>query len=59
MSRKHYIRTAAAINDLYHSVGEDHSAEVRDFAVEMSAIFAADNPNFSHRRFMDACFKDL
>lgn len=59
MSRKHYIRVAAAINDLYHSVGQGRGAEVKDFAMEMSAIFKADNSNFDHRRFMDACFKPL
>lgn len=67
MSRKHYVAVAAAIHDAYalqdaYGPGTNERAAardaVRDVALNLADLFAADNPRFSRARFFEACGTD-
>jgi len=55
MTRKDYVAVAEIISSYKDLIGDEFVVE--DLVEDFSAMFEADNPNFKHEVFREACLK--
>ena len=56
MTRKDYVAVAEIISSYKDLIGDEFVVE--DLVEDFSAMFEADNPNFKHEIFREACLKN-
>jgi hypothetical protein len=56
MTRKDYVAVAEIISSYKDLIGDEFVVE--DLVEDFSAMFEADNPNFKHEVFREACLKN-
>ena len=55
MTKKHFIKIAAAMEKIYESGDFDERAGIRRAIYALSEVFKEENPRFDEQRFEDAC----